>query len=281
MCPHLPQRPHPPPLCWHCGLTCGLRVHRANWKGGGKGGKGKRKWRSGRVGAKQWSGRERARHQEWEGLRKGVLSNAASGRLILSPTLYHFPYQLPTHKTQITKQTESVATSTAGFPYNLPLHDAGKNPFLSTRAVQTCGQQGWNDRDKSTEHLSLGLNWAEGRITAVIKPYCRQSHLWDHPGLCVLTAGKCGRLYLWVKIILKNSCNNGEWSCDLWPNRLPGGLRRGDKLLFKLAPLFVQQSYILHRHGRSADGSPSFDLQLLTFIFFPIQCWCIIILLSS
>lgn len=45
------------------------------------------------------------RKNEWEGKKEGVLINMASGcsvnPLFLSPTLYHFPHQLPTHKTLI------------------------------------------------------------------------------------------------------------------------------------------------------------------------------------
>lgn len=39
--------------------------------------------------------------KEWEGMKEGVLINMASGRsvipLVLSPTLYHFLHQVPTH----------------------------------------------------------------------------------------------------------------------------------------------------------------------------------------
>lgn len=70
---------------------------------------------------------------------------------------------------------------------------------------------------------------------------------------CVDSRKAWGSVAGGVKMILKNSRNNGEPSCDLGPNRLPtptaangrgGGrsLRRGHKLLFKLTPLIVQQS---------------------------------------
>lgn len=102
----------------------------------------------------------------------------------------------------------------------------------------------------------------------------------DHPGLSVVPAGRCGCLKLWVKMILKNSRNNCERSCDLGKQAAntyssqPGGLRRAKKLLFKLASLIVQPSSALHWHRCSADESPSSDLQLVIFIFFSIQCWC-------
>lgn len=120
------------------GLICGLRIVKdqrigENWKKGGnmKG----RSWREQEVGseqgrggqvrenAREWSNdlaapaivkgrkggvqRHEAKKKEWEGKREGVLINMASRHyaipLILSPTLYHFPHQLPTHKTLINK----------------------------------------------------------------------------------------------------------------------------------------------------------------------------------
>lgn len=79
----------------------------------GRGGQEREK----RQRVKQWSGSSRfrqgkggrsaktRREQEWEGMKEGVLINMASGRsvipLALSPTLYHFLHQLPTHKTLI------------------------------------------------------------------------------------------------------------------------------------------------------------------------------------
>lgn len=121
------------------GLISGLRVQKRiegentgeHWKEGGdmKGRswreqeEGREQGRGGQVreNAREWSNdlaapaivkgrkggvqRHEKRKKEWEGKIEGVLINMASGRsaipLILSPTLYHFLHQLPTHKTLI------------------------------------------------------------------------------------------------------------------------------------------------------------------------------------
>lgn len=95
-------------------------------------------------------GRERdiKNGRDWE---RESLVTPPQGVSFFLPLFIIFHANCPHTKHKSSKQTEmmddSVATSpsTAGFPYNLPLHNAGKDPFLST-----CALRHTDNRDEMT-----------------------------------------------------------------------------------------------------------------------------------